>query len=159
MLVEELCVGQQVSQREKLYINEVVDHIRSHYQGQIEVVGSRKDGHRISTHTYFAQCQFLSRKNFTKWQKFLDRIAREHDISAGEIKRVQDYLPPNTPPEVRAVLNSHHPDSDLDLAIFEPRGKIEPYFCDQELPNGSGLAVEIYEPGDTSYLTESIFNF
>jgi len=161
MLVEELRVGYHVSKKEKVFITSaVIPEIRQYdYDGPIEVVGSRKDGSRISTTLFQSQCQFLEPNESNYWLNQLNEIARKHDISAGEIKNITKYLPKDTPPSIREIFQSRHPDSDLDLTVTTNSMHIKANYYDLPCPRGSGLVVEIYKPYDYSYLQLSNYDF
>lgn len=160
MLIEALHIGYHVSQKEHVFIASVIKDINNcGYNGQIEVVGSRKNGSRISTTLFQSECQFLEPTEYAYWLNQLNEIARKYDISAGEIRKITKYLPKNTPSSVREILQNRHPDSDLDLTIPKKLGEIKANYYDLPCPRGSGLAVEIYEPNDYSYLQLSNYNF
>jgi hypothetical protein len=156
MHVDKLRIGYHVSSLEMGFVQKVVTHIRSQgYLGPIDVVGSRAKGSRISTKTFAGECD-LSPTQARYWLGKVNGTIRKHDLSAGEVKKVIEFLPKNTPLSVRTVFNHKHPDADLDLAIREPRGnRIPPDYSD----NNSGLVIEIYEPGDTSWAKTSVFDY
>lgn len=160
MNVEQMRVGVEASSKEMDFIQKVVAEIRQSYDGPIRVVGSRKDGHRISTKAYHFNCLTLPPEEYEKWQAKLDEIAREHDISAGEMQEVLEYLPEDVPDEVKSIFKrARHIDSDLDLAIDEEIGSIQYNYYDEQPPEGSGLVIEIYEPGDSSWARVSNYSF
>jgi len=162
MLLEELEIGYHVSRKEHLFVVSVGREMRRlGYGGPIQVVGSREKGSRISTKTYHSSCQDLDPNEYEHWLGLLNLIVRNRDISAGETIKAVDYLPKNTPPEVRNMFERRgsHLDSDLDIAITEERQEIKPSYEDILPPEGSGLVIEVYEPGDYSYLKVSPFNY
>lgn len=154
MLAEELRVGFHVSERENIFVTSVISDIRGNgYEGPIQVVGSREKGFRISRKKFFNYCYGLDVEEYRYWRVILDDIARKYDMSSGEIETVRRFLPEKAPVSVRRMLRSRRGlGADLDLAIECEIGKIEATYEDLPSPRGSGLVVEVYEPGDFSYL-------
>jgi hypothetical protein len=162
MNVEELRVGVHVSRKEMEFVSKVVKKVRlSGYSGVIRVVGSRWEGSRISFKRFGSECMSLESDERNKWLGVLNRIAREHDLSAGEIGKIETFLPEDTPREIRYLFESRsgHVDSDLDLAVEGDLDGIDPNHEDDTPPKGSGLVIEIYTPGDYSYLIQSPYNY
>lgn len=163
MEIEHLRIGVEISSEEMAFVQKVVDEIRQTYHGPIQVVGSRKDANRFSIKQMKTYCQDLDEDQpgeYERWKIMLNQIAREHDIPAGRINEVMQYITEPLPEEVQRLFNSPRPiDADLDLAIQEPRGSIEANYCDKKPPEGSGLVIEIYEPGDLSYISIDIYSF
>jgi hypothetical protein len=91
----------------------------------------------------------------------LNSIVKNHDLSAGEVVSVVNYLPVYTPPEVRRMFARRgcHLDSDLDIVITEKRQKIKSSYEDLLPPEGSGLVIEVYELGDYCHLSSSPFDY
>ncbi|HEX8923471.1 MAG TPA: hypothetical protein VF828_01940 [Patescibacteria group bacterium] len=155
MLVEKLRVGYHVSSKEKDFVETVVLSIRQGgYRGPVEVVGSRAEGHRISTGHFYSQFE-----GSEKWLSRLDNIARRHDLSAGNIKDLVNFLPRDATKEVRRFLglNYGHLDADLDLLVNDEEFVFPANLVDKPFPEGSGLVVDIFRPGD--YIKESVFNY
>lgn len=153
MHVEELKVGVHLSSLEKTFVDQTIAGIRSRgYQGPIEVVGSRKEGHRISR-----KAMPYLQDNETHWRQKLDQLVAKNDISARDVRsKLPNLLPTNTPQKIQNIFKCTHPDSDLDLLLVnEDSG---PLTIDYEDPK-SGLVIEIWGRNDTSHLIESIYNF
>lgn len=162
MEISEIKVGQQVSSKEMKFVNEVVAKIRnSGYLGPIRVVGSREKNSRISLKMFNGNSSTLSENEAGEWLNKINKIAQDRDISAGEIGKIGKYLPKDTPTEIRDMFesNSGHLDSDLDLAVDEELVDINLDHVDDPTPKGSGLVIEIYPPGDNSYLNRSPFDY
>lgn len=163
MEIEQSQIGWEFSSQEWGFVQKIIFEIRRTYEGPIRVVGSRKDAQRFSKkkiNVYLQDLDELNPGQCQRWATLLNQIARENDIPAGRIREVLKLVTEPIPEEVKRLFESPSPiDADLDLAIDEPRGSIKANYYDEQPPEGSGLVIEIYEPGDTSYISTDLYQF
>lgn len=166
MYIEQLRVPYHVSQSEHRFALSVVRDIRQRgYSGPIEVVGSRVDGSHISTTTFASECrQELNPEEYVKWLNTLNELARNHNLSAGNIKELARLLPSGAPKPIRFLLDPQntwlHLDADLDLEIQTRTGGIQDRYDDAPPPKGSGLTIDVFIPENKSYVhLPNIFDY
>lgn len=98
------------------------------YRGRIMLIGSRKEGSRISINRYNefidAEDPDLPVEKRVNWLQWLNRAATERKVNRVDLPLLVDKLPIKAPEVIARFLEEGDPESDFDLLLrgLKPKG-------------------------------------